>query len=47
MSVWEQGGRPFPALAFEDWAMLLPAAPPPLCHLGKGKSTHSTLCLSI
>lgn len=43
MSVWEQGGRPSLTLAFEDWATLPPAAPPPLCHVGKGKSTHPTL----
>lgn len=36
MSVWEQGGRPFPALAFEDWAMLLPAAPLPSAILERG-----------
>lgn len=27
-------------------SMVLPAAPPPLCHLGQGKSTLLTLCLS-
>lgn len=45
LAVEGPGGHLFPALAFEDsifsataLCMLLQSAPPPLCHIGKGKS---------
>lgn len=46
LAVEGPGGHLFPALAFEDsvfsataLCVLLQSAPPPLCHIGKGKSS--------